>query len=337
TAPAASEFDFRAMGSEPSSPEATAPRRRQEPPAEPEFAPKPLQTAADVSPESLDAATDEPRLAPVSSEPRLAPVSRQVAPAEREARDHAPAPRKKSETARRSRNTEQFEDVKRDRNVLTYGVAWTAFSFVITGIIAFTASTSGDPGAAAGPGPLIPGIASIAIGWVVVIASRAIGRYWGLLMIIPALVLLAGPYVYKNYWAGSIEDAAHSYLSNRGTGVLIDVDATSVVSETVNTGRGCFAINRNRKTNDTEIAVVTYIAETARQQADFAMAPRYAGRIGTGGERSTNRVFSFRAGRAPAVVSSPGVAPLDCENSVTAPGARAGVNPRDEDQSEPLK
>ena len=270
--------------------------------------------------------SDEPRLAPVSKQPKLAPVRQKQAPADRAAprRERAAQQQSKRRPApERRESADDFEHVQRDRNVLTYGIAWTAFCVVITGIIAFTSSMSGDPTASAGPGPLIPGLLSIALGWVVVIAARAMGKGWWGLMIIPAIVLLAGPYVYKNVWAGSVEVAARSYLSDNGSDILIDVDATSVISATKNTDRGCFAINRTRSNYDTEVSVVTYIPETARQQADYVLAPRYAARIEAGGDRSAYRVFSFKGGRAPAIVTTPSAAPLDCENSVSAPGSGA--------------
>ncbi|MBI5310831.1 MAG: hypothetical protein HZB14_07395 [Actinobacteria bacterium] len=270
------------------------------------------------------ATTGEPRLAPVSKAPKLAPARQKQAPSERAAtRPEEPAQQPRRQAPQRREVEDEFEHVRRDRNVLTYGFAWTAFCIVITGIIAFTSSMSGDPTATAGPGPLIPGLLSIAMGWVVVIAARAMGSGWWALMILPAAVLLAGPYVYKNVWAGSVEDAARSYLSTNGADILIDVDATSVISATKNTDRGCFAINRTRSNYDTEVAVVTYVPETARQQADHALAPRYAGRIEAGGDRAAYRVFTFKGGRAPAIVTTPSAAPLDCENSVSAPGSNA--------------
>lgn len=267
----------------------------------------------------------EPRLAPVSdSGPKLAPARNLTAPADRTPQKHAPEqPSKRQSQSRRSRDDDDFRQVTRDRNVLSYGVAWTAFCVVITGILSFTSSMSGDPTAAAGPGPLIPGLLSIALGWIVVIAARGMGNGWWVLMIVPAAVLLVGPYVYKNVWAGGVQDAARSYLSTNGAAIQIDVDATSVVSATKNTNRGCFAINRTRSNYDSEVAVVTYQPETARQQADFALAPRYAGRIEAGGERATYRVFTFKSGRAPAIVTTPTAPPLDCEKSTSAPGTGA--------------
>lgn len=323
-----------------------APQQRPEPPPEPvpaqqqqpgssfdframEQPPEPGEQFVESTPQ---VASDEPRLAPVSNQPKLAPARQKAAPSERAAvRRDKPEQQQKRRPAPQRRETEDdFEHVQRDRNVLTYGIAWTAFAIVITGVIAFTGSMSGDPTASAGPGPLIPGLLSIALGWIVVIAARAMGSGWWGLMILPAIVLLVGPYVYKNVWAGSVEDAARSYLSTNGSQVLIDVDATSVISATQNTDRGCFAINRTRSNYDTEVSVVTYIPETSRQQADYALAPRYAARIEAGGDRSTYRVFTFKGGRAPAIVTTPSAAPLDCENSVSAPGSNAKREGADE-------
>jgi hypothetical protein len=89
-------------------------------------------------------------------------------------------------------------------------------------------------------------------------------------------------------------------------------------------------LTRTRSTSDTEVAVVTYLPATARQQADYALAPRYAGRIEPGGDRTTQRIFSFKGGRAPAVVQETSVTPLDCANSTSAPGAGGKVRTGDE-------
>ncbi|MBK5229736.1 MAG: hypothetical protein JJE27_01050 [Thermoleophilia bacterium] len=269
---------------------------------------------------AADAPEAAPALRPIEDRPRLAPV-------ERAARGNADRSAAQEPSKRRDavpqHGEDGFERVVRDRNVLSYGVAWTAFALTITAIISFNSSISGDPTAGSGPGPLIPGLVSIVLGWVVVIAARAIGRGWRWLIVIPALVLLVGPFVYSSYWANSVADGARSYLSNDGAGAQVDIDATSIISQTVNTSRGCFAINRARGSFDTEVQVVTYAAETARQQADYALAPRYAGRIGAGGERTTSRVFTFKSGRAPAIVTTPASPPLDCQYSTSAPGAGA--------------
>jgi hypothetical protein len=273
-----------------------------------------------VAPFAAQTAEAAPALRPVEDRPRLAPAER--TPRVNTDRADAREPSKRGATARRH-GEDGFDHVVRDRNVLSYGVAWTAFALTITAIISFNSSISGDPTAGSGPGPLIPGLVSIVLGWVVVIAARAMGKGWRWLIVIPALVLLIGPFVYSSYWANSVADGARSYLSDTGAGAQVDIDATSIISETVNTSRGCFAINRARSSFDTEVQVVTYAPETARQQADYALAPRYAGRIGAGGERATSRVFSFKSGRAPAIVAVPASPPLDCQYSTSAPGAGA--------------
>lgn len=261
----------------------------------------------------------EPQVAPVGSEPRLAPA--QSEPALRPATNRA-QPSDSSVAAegaqRRRPNSDGTPELDRDRSVLTYGVAWTLFAMLVTAGIAFTSSMSSATGEAAGPGPLVPALISIGIGWVIVFAARGMGKNWVYLMILPAAILFIGPYVYAQIWSTSIEDSARTYLSPTGANALIDVDQTSVVSETVNTERGCFSITKDRQTEDTEVAVVTYVPETARQQADYSLAPRYARRIPAGGERTTQRVFTFKGGVGPAIVSEAQAAPLDCASS-TAP------------------
>jgi hypothetical protein len=268
--------------------------------------------------------SNEPRLAPVSNEPRLAPVNRAAETRRANSvQSEAEFQRNSQPRGKKQRDEDSFEAVARDRGVLAYGLAWTAFAVVVTSCVAFSSAIGGDPASATGPGPLVPGLLSIAIGWVIVLVARGVGRGWGALMLIPALVLFIGPYMYRQYWSTSVEDAARSYLSTTGNTAKVDVDSTSIVSETVNTDRGCFSINRTRSNNNTEVSVVTYVPTTARQQADFALAPRYAGRIPAGGERTTSRVFSFLGGRAPAQIQLPREATLDCANSTSAPGTGA--------------
>jgi hypothetical protein len=297
---------------------------RQRPPSPPPSSPAPREPAAQAQPPPLP----EPRLAPVSQP--VAPADRQrgdpAAPRERVQPASAPAASAQAAAPQRARSEETYEHVRRDRNVLSYGFAWTAFAFVVAAAIAFTNSMSGDSTTAAGPGPMMPTLISIGIGWSVVLASRALGKYWYTLMILPALVLFIGPYAYHGYWANGVETSARSYLSNMGTDVLIDIDNTSIISETVNSERGCFAITRERATKTTVVSVVTYASDTARQQADFSMAPRFAGRIEVGGERSSHRQFTFQNGLAPPTVTTPEVAPLDCEHSTSAPGTGAGIS-----------
>jgi hypothetical protein len=265
----------------------------------------------------------EPRLQAVQSTPVFKPVGRtnvsirqpgdqddHVSDADRDA-----AKRKKAKAAAKAAN-DPIAAIERDRNVLTYGVSWTIFAFLVTALIGFFTTLNASAGSAPGPGPLIPGLISIVLGWVVVFAARGMGKNWVWLMIIPAAVLFIGPYIYSVYWATSVDDSARNYLSATGANALIDVDQTSIVSETVNTSRGCFAITRKRDNLDTEVSVVTLTPSTARQQADFALAPRYAQRIPAGGTRVTQRVFTFKKGETPAIVSDLTAAPLDCANAV---------------------
>lgn len=252
----------------------------------------------------------EPRLAPVHAEPALRPAAKRAQPSDSSVEDeNAP---------RRRQAGDGTPDLDRDRSVLTYGVAWTLFAMLVTAGISFTSSMSSATGEAAGPGPLVPALISVGIGWVIVFAARGMDKNWVYLMIIPAVLLFLGPYVYAQIWSTSIEDSARTYLSPAGANALIDVDQTSVVSETINTDRGCFSVTKNRQNEDTEVAVVTYVPETARQQADYSLAPRYARRIPAGGERTTQRVFTFKGGVGPAIVSEAQAAPLDCASS-TAP------------------
>lgn len=252
-----------------------------------------------------------PRLAPVRAAVSLDNAQRNAAKRGRAVDDDAP--RRKRDPA-----DDGTPELIRDRNVLSYGVAWTFFAMLVTAAISFSSSMTRASGEAAGPGPLVPALISVALGWIIVFAARAIGKNWGWLMILPAVVLLLGPFAYAKFWSTGVEDSARAYLSPAGASSLIDVDSSSIVSETINTDRGCFAITRNRNNKDTEVAVVTYVAETARQQADYSLAPRYARRVPAGGAKSTQRVFTFKRGLGPAIVSEAPSAPLDCATS-TAP------------------
>lgn len=249
----------------------------------------------------------EPRLAPVQAEPALRPAAKRAQPSDSSVEDEA--------AVRRRPKSDGTPELDRDRSVMTYGVAWSLFAMMVTAGIAFTSSMSSATGEAAGPGPLVPALISIGIGWVIVFAARGMGKNWVYLMIIPAVILFLGPFIYAQLWSTSIEDSARTYLSPAGANALIDVDQTSVVSETINTDRGCFAVTKNRQNEDTEVAVVTYVPETARQQADYSLAPRYARRIPAGGPRATQRVFTFKNGAGPAIVSEATSAPLDCATS----------------------
>lgn len=271
-----------------------------------------------IDPYSRDpAAAQQPAPAADPATPRLAPVRAAVAVdnSHQNADEGARPVDDVGTRKRRDPADDGTPELIRDRNVLSYGVAWTFFAMLVTAAISFSSSMTRASGEAAGPGPLVPALISIALGWVIVFAARAIGKNWGWLMILPAVVLLLGPFAYAKFWSTGVEESARAYLSPAGATSLIDVDSSSIVSETINTDRGCFAITRNRSNKDTEVAVVTYAPETARQQADYSLAPRYARRVPAGGARSTQRVFTFKRGLGPAIVSEAPSAPLDCANS----------------------
>lgn len=305
-----------------------APRHR----AQPATAPvAPIQPAAaanntaptefgfsQIDPYSSDpAAGQQPAPVAAASTPMLAPVNNAVSldSSPRNAPNSGRASTEDAPQPKRSPADDGTPELIRDRNVLSYGVAWTFFAMLVTAAISFSSSMTRASGEAAGPGPLVPALISVALGWVIVLAARAIGRNWGWLMIVPAVVLLLGPFAYAKFWSTGVEQTARDYLSPAGASSLIDVDSSSIVSETINTDRGCFAITRDRSREDTEVAVVTLAPETARQQADFALAPRYARRVPAGGAKSTQRVFTFKRGLGPAIVSEAPSAPLDCATS----------------------
>lgn len=277
-----------------------------------------------IDPYSRDpASAQQPAPAADSQMPRLAPVRAAVS-ADNSLQNADEGARPVDDVGTRKRRDPADDgtpELVRDRNVLSYGVAWTFFAMLVTAAISFSSSMTRASGEAAGPGPLVPALISIALGWVIVFAARAIGKNWGWLMILPAIVLLLGPFAYAKFWSTGVEDSARAYLSPVGASSLIDVDSSTIVSETINTERGCFAITRNRSNQDTEVAVVTYAPETARQQADYSLAPRYARRVPAGGAKSTQRVFTFKRGLGPAIVSEAPSAPLDC---ATTPTTSAG-------------
>lgn len=271
-----------------------------------------------IDPYARDPAAAQ-QLAPVAEDsmPKLAPVGKAVK------LDNSPRNGPNSSRAASSDEPQRKRrpaddgtpELNRDRNVLSYGVAWTFFAMLVTAGISFSSSMTRANGEAAGPGPLVPALISVGLGWVIVFAARAIGKNWGWLMILPAIVLLLGPFAYAKFWSTGVEESARAYLSPVGASSLIDVDSTSIVSETINTDRGCFGITRDRSKQDTEVAVVTFALETARQQADYALAPRYARRVPAGGAKSNQRVFTFKRGLGPAIVSEASSAPLDCATS----------------------
>lgn len=258
----------------------------------------------------VDPYASEPKLAPVSEQPKLAPARSAKVRIERDDDD---APQAKKRAAKPT--GDGIPDLDRDRNVLTYGVSWTIFAIVVTAVLGYFAAMRTGNQASMGPGPLVPGAISIALGWAVVFAARGMGKNWVWLMTIPLLVLVIGPFVANAYWSTSVADSARSYLSSDGASVRVDTDPTSTISETVNTDRGCFAFTQFQETKNVEVAVVTPGPTTARQQADLALAPRYARRVPAGGPRLPYRVFLLEGGQLPVIATEVKAQPLDCAQS----------------------
>lgn len=272
----------------------------------------PAQEPTDFGFADVDPYEPEPKLAPVSEQPKLAPVRSANVRVERD-EDDAPAAKK---TAKKP-VSDGIPDLDHDRNVFTYGVSWTIFAVIVTAVLGYFAAMRTGNNASVGPGPLVPGLVSIAIGWVIVFAARGMGKNWVWLMTIPLLILVIGPFFANAYWSTTVADGARSYLSSAAATVSVDSDPTSTISETVNTDRGCFAFTQFQKTKDVEVAVVTPLPATARQHADLALAPRFARRVGAGGPKLPFRVFVMQAGNLPVVATEVKTQPLDCSMPAT--------------------
>ncbi len=264
-----------------------------------------------------------PRLDPAGDAPKLAPATPAAVHVNRRKEEDGTDNSATRATTREIRHRdaddrpEGYEAIERDRNVFTYGVAWTIFTLMVTMAISFTNTFTQGSGQAPGPGPFIPALLSVLLGWVIVFAARGMGKNWVWLMAIPAAVLVIGPYLYSMWWIKSVEQSGRDYLSTAALSSQIDVDQKSIVSQTINTSQGCFALTRDRETGDTRIDVVTYAPSTAQQQATMAMAARYARRVQAGGAQSTQRAFTLAGGTAPVVVEELLTPPIDCERSVT--------------------
>lgn len=267
--------------------------------------------------------TPEPRLSPARTTPTLAPVTPAASRVQQRtsADDHEdpdsnagsrPGARKQSINER-----DGTPQIDRDRKVLTYGVSWTVFCFFVTAAISFS-NIFTNPGEGASPGTFVPAMISIVIGWVIVFAARNMGPNWGWLMLIPAVVLVIGPFFYTSWRLGQTETEARAYLSSLASKAEVDIDASTIVSETVNTPQGCFAFTKIRETGDVMIDVVTYAPATAQQQATMSLSPRFARRVDPGGSRATQRTFSMDKGTLPVVVEERLSPPIDCAN-VSAP------------------
>lgn len=295
-----------------------------EPPAneQPQQAEQAEQQTSDFGFEEMDipqvpAADPAPKLAPVRDAPRLAPVgAARPAPA-------TPAAEREVERARRKDRERELTvserdgipEVERDRSVLGYGVAWSFFCLFVAAVISIANVTS-NPDMGPGPSALVPALISIVLGWVVVAIGHRL-RVWGWLMIIPAVVLLIGPFAWTSWQVRTMESDARAYLSTAAAGAAIDIDSANILSATVNTGNGCFALFKERGSGDVRVDVVSSQAATAQQQATMALAPRFARRVAPGGARALQRSFTLAGGKLPVNVIEQASPAIDCTQPAT--------------------
>lgn len=293
------------------------------PPAPPAQSAQPSEfgfTEIDPFEEPVAPSAPEPKLAPAASTPRLAPAT----PAATRVRqrtsndDHDEADGNAGSRQRARKQTIDERDgtpqMDRDRKVLTYGVSWTFFCLFVSSAISF-GNIFTPAGEGASPGTFVPALISILIGWVIVFIARNMGPNWGWLMLIPAVVLVLGPFFYTSWRLGQLEAGARTYLSSGAAKSGIDIDQSTIVSETINTPQGCFAFTKIRESGDVTIDVVTYAAATAQQQATMALSPRFARRVEPGGTRATQRTFVLDKGQLPVVVETRITPPIDCANA----------------------
>lgn len=280
---------------------------------------------SEMGPGESQAAEPAPRLAPVQDTPKLAPVRDvsakvRVEPATaagkaaaQESSSDAGSRRKKDELSVSERDG--IPDVERDRTVLGYGVGWTFFCLFVAAVISASNLTA-NPDMGPTPSAFVPAVISIVLGWIVVAIGHRM-KAWGWLMIVPAVVLVLGPFVYSSWQVGKLESSARAYLSPAGQSSSIDIDSATILSGTVNTKQGCFAMLKDRASGDVRIDVVSYLPATAQQQATMAMAPRYARRVPPGGAKATQRTFTLPGGKMPAVAVVQSAPPIDCASAST--------------------
>jgi hypothetical protein len=295
------------------------------PPSEPTISPPASQTTSDFDFAAMD--PPAPRLAPVNNEPRLAPAEAprlQPATAAAQRRQREEEEEKVQRNRRGTRGEEMtvgerdgMPEVERDRSILGYGVAWTAFCLVFAAVVS-AVNIGADANLGPTPGAFVPAMISIVLGWIVVAIGYRMTQ-WGWLMIVPAVVLVLGPFVYTNWRIGQLETETRAYLSSQGGSAAIDVDGGSVLTSTINTDAGCFALVRTRSSGDVRVDVVTAQPATAQQQASMAMAPRFARRVPPGGDRTTQRTFTMAGGKLPVVVVAQSAPPIDCAGAAPAP------------------
>lgn len=261
----------------------------------------------------------EPRLAPVQDTPRIAPAqdARKLRPAVAAPRRSAAGSESAPDPAARATRAEQtaserdgIPEVERDRAVLGYGVGWTAFCLLYAAVISAVNVTSGA-GNGVNPGAFVPAVVSIVLGWIVVVVGHRM-KAWGWLMIVPAVVLVLGPFVYTTWRLGAVESTARDYLAPAAEGTQIDIDTGSILSSTINTDQGCFALTVDRLSGDVRVDTVSYAPATAQQQASMALAPRYARRVPAGGERALQRSFLMTNGKLPVIATVLGSPSIDC-------------------------
>jgi hypothetical protein len=311
---------------------AAGPPQQQQPPGQPpqqessstfDFAAMEPPAAAAPEPEPAT-----PHLAPVQDPPRLAPVQssrpasalRPATPAGRAKAQDAEESAEDAETLRKReklsvKDRDGIPEVEKNRTLLGYGVGWSAFCIVVAAIVS-AANVTSNPGMGPTPGAFVPAMISIVLGWIVV----AIGfrfKAWGYLMIVPAVVLVLGPFVYTNWKINQTKEQTRALLSTEGAKAEIDIDQSSILSSTVNTDAGCFALLKERGSGDLRVDVVTYAPATAQQQATMALAPRFARRVAPGGDRVTQRSFTLAGGKLPVVAIEQELPPIDCAQSTS--------------------
>lgn len=202
--------------------------------------------------------------------------------------------------------------IRESGNSLTVAVAFTIFALVVAVAMTFTTQYGANPTGDDGSGTLLAASAAIALAWTISFGHRLLGRLWGAWYMLPLALLLTGPSLSGMLWQHNQEALARSYLSATGQSTLIDADADIVASTTIYAPTGCFSFMRDRHTELTTVMIASPSPQTARQQAETALAPRFAARVAAGGAASTGRIFFFDRGQGPPRVETPEQPPLDC-------------------------
>lgn len=278
---------------------------------------------AGMDPRLAAAPGPEPQLAPVQAAPKLAPVGTgkpnnpAVTPAgqarQAQAEASADAGSRRKEQPLTVSERDGIPQMERDRTVLGYGVAWTFFCLFVAAVVS-AASLTADANMGPTPSAFVPAMISIVLGWIVVAIGHK-SKAWGWFMIVPAVVLVLGPFVYASWHVGKVESEARALLSSAGAQTTIDIDQSSILSGTVNIPGGCFALFQDRSSGDIRVDVVTYAPATAQQQATLALAPRFARRVSAGGDKVYQRSFNMAGGNPPVNAIEQTAPPIDCEGA----------------------